>query len=290
MTRYWARSDLMTKNRKAKSSNSTRGKLIVVDESGTKGLSEMYVMTATVVNDRIGFRNIAEVLNPNGEIGSYKGKNVSPIILRLSKNMVDEIYGVCIPFDQVKDLNATDEAMLKELNQMLIKDDTTRNGALIFVDSKSSYKKKIDAPAILTDGMTESSNTSCIVVNSNQFGEVQTNDFIIGAIGHAINDHEGDLDFSIHDRLNGKSDSKLVLSLGKNCKEIELSNHPGNENMTAFVLNNSRHRGRMRSRLLTPNSYTSGRMRSRLLTPSVDTPLSKTDKKIMHRKTRKDNK
>ncbi len=51
--------------KRAKSKKPTREKLVVIDETGTRGHSESYVMTATVVNDRAGFRSIAEVLNPN---------------------------------------------------------------------------------------------------------------------------------------------------------------------------------------------------------------------------------
>lgn len=104
--------------------------------------------------------------------------------------------------------------------------------------------------------------------------EVQTNDFITGAIGRAVNDYRKHPDSSIIERLNGKSDNTLITNLGKNCKEIKLSKCPVNENMTGFVLNNGRYRGRTRSCIMSP---------------SADTPLKRLNKKIMRHKSR-DNK
>lgn len=274
------------RGKKAKSKKPTRGKLVVIDETGTRGHSESYVMTATVVNDRAGFRSIAEVLNPNGEIGSHKGENISPVVLRLSKNMVDKVYGVSIPFDKLGSMNEVDKAMMKDLNSMIMEDYNPEEGFLILVDGKPSYMKKIDVAAILTEGMASDSHTSCIVVDSNYFGEVQTNDFITGAIGRAVNDYRKHPDSSIIERLNGKSDNTLITNLGKNCKEIKLSKCPVNENMTGFVLNNGRHRGRTRSCIMSPDSYTTGRTRSCIMSPSVDTPLKRLNKKIMRHKSR----
>lgn len=277
------------RSKRAKNKKPTRGKLIVVDETGTKGQSESYVMTATVVNDRTAFRNIAEVLNSNGEIGSYKG-SMSPLVLRLSEDMVDKVYGVRIPFNKIDNLNDTDKAMMKNLNGMIMEDYNPDDGLLILVDNKTSYKKKIDAPAILTNGMVDNSHTSCIVVDSNYFGEVQTNDFITGAIGRAINDCGKHKDKSIVQRLNGESENKLIANLEKNCKEVELPKSPDNKDMTGFVLNNSRYRGRTRQCILSPDGYTTGRTRQCILSPSANSPLKRLNKKIMHRKTRKDKK
>lgn len=291
MTRYWARSDLMAKNRKKKSENPTRGKLIVVDETGTRNSNESYVMTATVINDRIGFRDIAEVLNPNGEIGSYRG-GISPFILRLSKDKVDKVYGVSIPFDCIGDgkMNKTDAIMLENLNRLIMEDYDPKTGALIIVDNKSSYDKTIKVPKILTKGMAENNRTSCVVMKSNYSGEIQTNDFITGAIGRAINNYESYPNSSVCDRLNGDTDNKLIANLGKNCKEVKLPKYPKNENMTAFVLSNRRRLGELRNRETTPDGCTTGELRNRETTPSVNTTLKRLNKKIMHRKTRKDKK
>ena len=278
-------------NKRTKSKNPTRGKLVVVDETGTRGSSETYVMTAAVVNDRIGFRDIAEVLNPNGEIGSYEG-SISPLILRLSKDKVDKVYGISIPFDCIGDgeANKIDAVMLENLNKMITEDYDPKCGTLIIVDRKSSYDEKIKVSKILTKGMAENNRTSCVVMNSNYSGELQTNDFITGAVGRAINNYKKHPNSSICDRLNGDTDNKLITNLGKNCKEVKLPRCPKNKNMTAFVLSNSRHLGESPKGDSTPDGCTTGELHKRDTTPSVITPLKKLNKKIMHLKIRKNKK
>lgn len=276
--------------KRAKSRKPTRGKLVVVDETGTRGHSEAYVMTATVVNNRAGFRDIAEVLNPDGEVGAHKGENISPTVLRLSGKMVDKVYGVCIPFDKIDNMNDVDRAMMKSLNSMIMEDYDSKDAILILVDGKPSYTKKMDAPAILTEGMANSSRTSCVVVDSNHFSEVQTNDFIAGAIGRAITNHRKFPNSSISERLNGKSDNKLITNLGKSCREVKLSGVEDNKGMTGFVLENSRSRGKTQSCVMSPDGYTTGKTRSCVMSPSADTPSKGLNKKIMHLKIRKNKK
>ena len=80
---------------------------------------------------------------------------------------------------------------------------------------------------------------------------------------------------SVCDRLNGDTDNKLIVNLGKSCEEVKLPKYPKNENITAFVLSNSRSRGKTRSCVMSP---------------SANTPSRALNKKIMRLKIKKNKK
>ena len=127
----------------------------------------------------------------------------------------------------------------------------------------------------MTKGMRAGNYTECAVVSSNYFAEIQTNDFITGAVGRYVNDKD--------------ENEKIIFKLDKKPTKIKISSRPGKTNpnleLEAMVLKNCRSRGSPHNRADTPDNYTSGSPHNRADTPSVMSSSSRLNKKILHRKT-----
>ncbi len=177
------------KKGKSKHRKPSRGILVTIDETGnldsdTQGPN--YVIVATATSDRRKFADVTEKFGFQYEIGFTSDRNLVPQILEDVRDLIDAIYVVYLPKKFLTDDESYERAhinLLKALKSMIPQ--PSIEGMLIMIDSKSEITDAM-ARSIFKSGST-GDRISVIVVPSNFFFEMQTNDFITGAVGRKLN-------------------------------------------------------------------------------------------------------
>ncbi len=159
------------------------GVLITVDETG-KNKGEEYVVVATVTEDRPKYRGIIENYHHKNEMKFSNNASKTPEIIKKANECVDGVYAVHTPNDSIVDYEKTHYDMLKQLDSMIPYDPT--KGLLIMVDESGEVDSE-EVKKIFRKGKRRGDYTSCVVVPSNYFAEIQTNDFITGTVGSYYN-------------------------------------------------------------------------------------------------------
>lgn len=159
------------------------GVLITVDETG-KNSGEEYVVVATVTENRPQFRAIIEDYHQKNEMKFSNSRSKTPEIIGKVNGCVEGIYAVHTPMDSIEDYEKTHLDMLKQLDSMIPYDPT--KGLLVMVDDSGEINSE-EVKKIFKKGKKRGNYTSCVVVPSNFFAEVQTNDFITGTVGSQFN-------------------------------------------------------------------------------------------------------
>lgn len=110
----------------------------------------------------------------------------TPEIIKKANECVDGIYAVHTPNDSIVDYEKTHLDMLKQLDSMIPYDPT--KGLLVMVDESNEINPE-EIKKIFKKGKRRGDYTSCVVVPSNYFAEIQTNDFITGTVGSQFNNN-----------------------------------------------------------------------------------------------------
>ena len=161
----------------------TGGVFIAVDETGNNP-GEEYAIVATVTKDRKAFRNIIEDRNRSMEMKYSDNKKKAPPIIEQANEVIEGVYVVHTPRPSTKDYEETHIKMLEQINSMIPYDKD--QGLLVMVDSEESIDEE-KIKDVFKKGKRRGNYTACVVVPSNYFAEIQTNDFITGAVGSHFN-------------------------------------------------------------------------------------------------------
>jgi hypothetical protein len=162
------------------------GVLITVDETG-KNRGEEYVVVATVTENRQQYRGITENYHHKNEMKFSNNVSKTPEIIKKANECVDGIYAVHTPIDSITDYEKTHYDMLRQLDSMIPYDPT--KGLLVMVDESNEIDSE-EVKKIFKKGKRRGDYTSCVVVPSNYFAEIQTNDFITGTVGSHYNNDD----------------------------------------------------------------------------------------------------
>lgn len=170
---------MVKKKRKSKHDKPTKGVFIAIDE--TSDSSAKYdVVVAAVTNDRRAYRDIVEKLNLDFEIGFSSDKERAPYIIGQAAGLIEKIYVAYTPRTSVNPYIK----LLTELNDAIPCDPD--KPLLVMVDANDEFDSHI-VESIFKAGKRKGDSTAVVVVPSNYFCEMQTHDFITGAIGAKIN-------------------------------------------------------------------------------------------------------
>ena len=172
------------KKYRSKHEKPTKGVFIAVDEAGSvlpTSQGKYYVAVASITDDRYAFRDIVEDMGLDHEIGFSEDRPLAPEILRKVGDVVDDIYVAYLESNERyrKDTNEAHLVLLRKLNEVIPYDG--EKGLLVMVDRKAGINPEV-VESIFTEGKVEGDITSCVVVPSNYFCEMQTNDFVTGAV------------------------------------------------------------------------------------------------------------
>ena len=175
----------MSKKRtgKTKHDKPAKGVFIAIDE--TSDYTGKYdIVVAAVTQDRRAYRDIVEKLDMDYEIGFSSDKELAPQVLGEAANLIDTIYAAYTP----KENKDSYEKLLKAINKAIPYDPS--KGLLVMVDANDTVDSHT-VEKIFKSGKNEGDSSAVVVVPSNFFCEMQTHDFVTGAVGAKINHDNG---------------------------------------------------------------------------------------------------
>lgn len=171
------------KKKKSKHNNPTKGVFIAIDETSNY-VAEYYVMVAAVTKDRRAYRDIVENMDLDFEIGFSSDKELAPTVLCSAADVIETIYAAYIPKDSANRY----EELLTAINDAIPYDPS--KGLLVMIDANDELNPRT-VERIFKTGKKGGSQSAVVVVPSNFFCEMQTHDFVTGAVGAKINHENG---------------------------------------------------------------------------------------------------
>lgn len=167
--------------------------LITVDESGNLGdrtRGNCYLVVGCRVNDRDGFIHATKKYNADHEM-KFSNPDDAPYrmaVLRDASPFIDDVRYVYAfkPNPEGWETKRGDvhTTLLRELKEDLEIDPSKET--LIMVDQNDIIKDD-DVRRIFKGKRTENKGVACVVLPSQHFYELQTNDFVAGAINQEVN-------------------------------------------------------------------------------------------------------